>query len=114
MAGGSAMKVSVPKESAAGERRVALVPEVVQRLAKQGGHDVVVESGAGEPTFPDAAVHRGGRAADGDGFSGEVVAKVAPPSAEEIGRLQRGQVLIAHPPAADERRGRAGARRRRA
>ena len=89
------MKVSVPKESAAGERRVALVPEVVQRLAKQGGHDVVVEPGAGEPTFPDAQYTEAG-ATIGDGFSGEVVVKVAPPSAEEIGRLQRGQVLIAH------------------
>ena len=40
------MKVSVPKESSAGERRVALVPEVVQRLRKDG-IDVVVEPGAG-------------------------------------------------------------------
>jgi NAD(P) transhydrogenase subunit alpha len=89
------MKVSVPKETAAGERRVALVPEVVQRLAKQGAHAVVVESGAGEPTFLDADYDDAG-ATTGDGFSGEVVVKVAPPSAEEVGRLQRGQVLVAH------------------
>jgi H+-translocating NAD(P) transhydrogenase subunit alpha len=88
------MKVSVPKESAAGERRVALVPEVVQRLVKQGGHEVVVESGAGE-AFPDAQYTDAG-ASIGDGFSGEVVAKVAPPSSEETGRLKQGQVLIAH------------------
>jgi H+-translocating NAD(P) transhydrogenase subunit alpha len=90
------MKVSVPKESAAGERRVALVPEVVQRLSKQGGHEVVLEAGAGgEASFPDAEYTEAG-ASSGDGWSGEVVAKVAPPSADEIGRLKQGQVLIAH------------------
>ena len=87
------MKVSVPKEQAQGERRVALVPEAVQRLAK-GGIDVVVESGAGaEAHQPDAAYEEAG-ATLGDGFGGDVVAKVAPPSAEEIGRLGRGSVLI--------------------
>jgi H+-translocating NAD(P) transhydrogenase subunit alpha len=39
------MNVSVPKETAAGERRVALVPEVLDRLAKSG-IEVVVEAGA--------------------------------------------------------------------
>jgi NAD(P) transhydrogenase subunit alpha len=51
--------------------------------------------GAGEAAHqPDAAYEQAG-ASVGDGFSGEVVAKVAPPSAEEIGRLGRGAVLIA-------------------
>jgi len=88
------MKVSVPKETAAGERRVALVPEVVDRLAKSG-IEVVVEAGAGAGAHqPDSAYERAG-AAIGDGFSGDVVAKVAPPSAEEIARLGQGGVLIA-------------------
>jgi NAD(P) transhydrogenase subunit alpha len=87
------MKVSVPKESAPGERRVALVPEVVQRLSKDGV-EVVVESGAGEAaSHPDDAYKEAG-AAVGDGWSGQVVAKVAPPSQGEVGRLERGQVLI--------------------
>ena len=48
------MKVGVPKESAAGERRVALVPDVVKRLGAKGV-EVVVEAGAGEPALiPDA------------------------------------------------------------
>ena len=48
------MKVGVPRESAAGERRVALVPDVVKRLASKGV-DVVVEAGAGEAALiPDA------------------------------------------------------------
>jgi NAD(P) transhydrogenase subunit alpha len=87
------MKVSVPKESASGERRVALVPEVVQRLAT-GGVEVVIEPGAGERAGePDASYEQAG-ASTGDGFSGEVVAKVAPPSAAEVGRLAPESVLI--------------------
>ena len=87
------MKVSVPKEQAQGERRVALVPEAVQRLAK-GGIDVVVESGAGAQAGQTDAAYEEAGATLGDGFGGDVVAKVAPPSAEEIGRLGRGSVLI--------------------
>ena len=87
------MNVSVPKESASGERRVALVPEVVERLA-QKGVEVTLETGAGaEAHYPDDAYTEAG-ATVGDGWAGEVVAKVAPPSAEEIGRLGRGTVLI--------------------
>jgi H+-translocating NAD(P) transhydrogenase subunit alpha len=87
------MKVSVPKENAPGERRVALVPEVVQRLSKDGV-EVVLESGAGGSAHhPDSAYEEAG-ASIGDGWSGDVVAKVAPPSEEEIGRLERGRVLI--------------------
>jgi NAD(P) transhydrogenase subunit alpha len=89
------MKVSVPKESAPGERRVALVPEVVQRLAADDVQ-VSVQSGAGEAAHqPDAAYEEAGASVSGDaGFEGEVVAKVAAPSSEEIGRLHRGSVLI--------------------
>jgi H+-translocating NAD(P) transhydrogenase subunit alpha len=87
------MNVSVPKETASDERRVALVPEVVERLGRENVQ-VTVESGAGAGAHqPDAAYEQAG-ASLGDGFSGEVVAKVAPPSAEEIGRLGRGSVLI--------------------
>src|SRR5215213_4551212 len=87
------MNVSVPKEVAAGERRVALVPEVVERLV-QSGLEVTVESGAGEGAHhPDAAYEQVG-ARTGDGFSGDVIAKVAPPSADELARLEQGSVLI--------------------
>jgi NAD(P) transhydrogenase subunit alpha len=90
---GEFMNVSVPKETASGERRVALVPEVVERLGRSG-IEVTIEAGAGaEAHYPDADYEQAG-ATLGDGYSGQVVAKVAPPSAEEIGRLQRGSVLI--------------------
>ena len=88
------MKVSVPRETAQGERRVALVPEVAQRLVGDE-LEVVLESGAGEQAhLPDSAYEEvGARMAD-EGLSGDVVLKVALPSADEIGRLRQGAVLI--------------------
>lgn len=54
------MRIGVPKETASGERRVALVPEVVRKLSG-GGHAVVVEAGAGEAAgIPDALFEEGG------------------------------------------------------
>ena len=87
------MRVGVPKETAPGERRVALVPETVGRLGE--GVAVVVEDGAGlEAGFPDAAYTDAG-ALIGDPWEGDVVVKVAAPSADEAARLRDGQVLVA-------------------
>ena len=89
------MKVSVPKESAPGETRVAIVPEVVKKLTA-GGIEVVVEPGAGASAHVlDAALEQAGaRLEAGAGFSGDVVAKVAPPSSEEIARMRQDTALI--------------------
>ncbi len=87
------MRVSVPKETAPGERRVALVPELVSRLAKSG-IETVVESGAGSGAHRSDEAYVAAGAHIGDGFSGDVVAKVSPPSADEIGRLREGGVLV--------------------
>ena len=89
------MKVSVPKETAAGESRVALVPEVTQRMTRSG-LEVVLEPGAGAGAHhPDASYQEAGaEIQDGAGCSGDVVAKVAPPSAQEIGSLREGGVLV--------------------
>jgi NAD(P) transhydrogenase subunit alpha len=90
------VQVSVPKETAAGERRVALVPEVVRRLAPRG-IEVAVETGAGqEARIPDSAFQEAGaKVVSGDeAWAGDLVAKVGPPSREEIGRLKGGAVLI--------------------
>ena len=87
------MRVSVPKETAPGERRVALVPEFVDRLAKRG-IETVVEAGAGAGAHRSDEAYVAAGAHIGDGFSGDVVAKVSPPSAEEIGRLREGGVLV--------------------
>src|SRR3954451_6982719 len=87
------MNVSVPKETAAGERRVALVPEVVERLTGDG-LEVTVEPGAGDGAHHADAAYEQAGAKMGDGFSGDVVAKVGLPSEEEIGRLGEGSVLV--------------------
>jgi NAD(P) transhydrogenase subunit alpha len=87
------MKLGVPKELVPGERRVALIPETVGRLGD--GVDVIIETGAGEAAgFSDEAYREAG-ATIGDPWGADVVAKVAPPTAEEVARLHDGQVLIA-------------------
>jgi NAD(P) transhydrogenase subunit alpha len=91
-----ALRIGVPKERMAGERRVALVPEVVARLSKQGW-EVLVERGAGDLAyFPDSAfAEAGAQLIDADGIGqADVVVGVQPPAAELIGRLRRGQLLI--------------------
>ena len=87
------MKVGVPNQAPAGETRVALTPDVVRRLATRQ-LDVVVESGAGERShLPDAAFQEAG-ATIGEAWGAEIVAVVRAPTPEEIGRLDRGAVLI--------------------
>jgi proton-translocating NAD(P)+ transhydrogenase subunit alpha len=87
------MRIGVPKETAAGERRVALVPALVTKLT-ESGIDVVVEAGAGEAaSFTDEAFREAG-AELGDPWAAEVVAKVRKPSDQELVRLREGQVLI--------------------
>ncbi len=90
------MTVGVVKETAAGERRVALVPEVIGRLAKDG-IDVIVEAGAGESAFhADASYQeKGAQIVDrAEAYQAGVVVKVQPPSDDEIALLKQGGVLI--------------------
>jgi len=87
------MRVGVARETVAGERRVALVPETVARLGE--GVEVVVEAGAGAAAgFPDES-YRDAGAAVGDPWDADVLVKVAPPTAAEAARLHDGQVLVA-------------------
>jgi NAD(P) transhydrogenase subunit alpha len=91
--------IGVPKESAEGERRAALVPEVVRKLSGgDNGVEVVVEQGAGAGALiPDAQYEEAGAQMVDDAatvFDADVVVKVAPPSSEEIGRLGSDSVLI--------------------
>ena len=88
------MRIGVPKETAAGERRVALVPEVVAKLV-EAGHEVVVERGAGSAaSFEDSAYEEAGATLADSAWDTDLVAKVQKPAAEEISRLKRGTVLI--------------------
>ena len=88
------MKIGVPQETAQGERRVALVPDVVKALTAKG-IEVVVEPGAGEGAShgDDEYTDAGAKVGD-DAWGADVVLKVTPPTAEEVGRLKQGQVLI--------------------
>jgi len=88
------MRIGVVRETTPGERRVALVPETVGRLAKSG-NEVVVERGAGEASsFPDRMYTDAGGTI-GDAWSADLVLKVARPSDDELGRIREGAVLIA-------------------
>jgi NAD(P) transhydrogenase subunit alpha len=89
------VRVGVPRESAGGERRVALVPESVPKLEALG-LDVAVERGAGhEAAFTDDAYTEAGAQIVESGLDSDVVVKVAPPSAGEAARLRDGAVLVA-------------------
>jgi NAD(P) transhydrogenase subunit alpha len=90
--------IGVPKETAAGEKRVATVPEVVEKLVKLG-FKVVVQSGAGEAANLDDAAYQAagaGIAPDARSLwsSADIVFKVRAPGAEEVGLMREGQALI--------------------
>jgi len=90
--------IGVPRETAAGEKRVATVPEVVEKLIKLG-FKVVVQSGAGDAAnFSDDAYRSAGAtiaASAAEVWSGsDIIFKVRAPSAEEVGLLREGQTLI--------------------
>src|SRR5690349_5793170 len=87
------MRVGVPRETTAGERRVALVPETVGKLAA-GGFELVIDQDAGAAaSFPDDAYAEAG-ATRGDPWEADGVVKVRKPSAEERERLTSGRLLI--------------------
>jgi len=85
--------VGVPRESAAGERRVALVPKVVEKLRSRGV-EILVEAGAGLGALIPDDLYTDAGATIGDPWSAEVVVKVAPPDADELTRLRSGTTLI--------------------
>src|SRR5574341_1274271 len=93
-----AQVIGVPRETAAGEKRVATVPEVVDRLVKLG-FKVALQSGAGDAAnFGDEAYRAAGAeiVADAAGLwrCADVVFKVRAPSAEEIGLMREGGTLV--------------------
>jgi NAD(P) transhydrogenase subunit alpha len=91
------MKVAVVKESAPGERRVALVPETVQKLT-QGGLEVLVERGAGDGAwFPDGTYTAAGAAitsTDDLYAAADVILTVTRPDEAALRRLRAGQAVI--------------------
>jgi H+-translocating NAD(P) transhydrogenase subunit alpha len=91
------MRIGVPKETAAGEHRVALVPEVVSKLGAKG-LDVVVQSDAGaDAMLTDAAYTAAGAQIAKDVaevWQSDVVVTIAPPDPQAIRGLGSGSILI--------------------
>jgi NAD(P) transhydrogenase subunit alpha len=91
------MKVGVAKETAPGERRVALVPEVLGKL-KAAGLEILVERGAGAgSSIPDAAYQEAGAtivSTDDLYRDADAILRVAKPSDGEVKKLRTGQALL--------------------
>lgn len=99
--------IGVPTETAPGERRVALVPEMVVRLVKEGA-EVVVQAGAGERAYlSDAAFQAAGARVGtrGDAWGADVVARVQGPAEDDLPLLGAGRTLIAFLRPLDDPRG---------
>jgi NAD(P) transhydrogenase subunit alpha len=90
--------IGVPKEIFAGEKRVATVPEVVEKLVKLG-FKVAVESGAGDAANCSDDTYRAAGAEIVEGAAklwaaSDIVFKVSVPTGEEVGLMHEGQTLI--------------------
>jgi NAD(P) transhydrogenase subunit alpha len=90
------MRVGVPKETAPGERRVALVPALVSRLA-ESGFDILVERGAGEAaSFEDGDyADAGASLASNVWGEAQAIVKVQKPTSGEAAKLREGDILVA-------------------
>ncbi len=91
------MRIGVPKETAAGEHRVALVPEVVSKLQAKG-LDVLVQSGAGEGALlsDEQFTEAGAKISSDPGeiWRSDIVVTIAPPDPETVRSLGQGSILI--------------------
>jgi NAD(P) transhydrogenase subunit alpha len=93
------MVIGVPAETAAGERRVSLVPETIAKLAKSG-ISAVVQTGAGvAAAYTDAAYEGAGATIAADAAEvfakADFIAKVARPNDDELALMRPGQTLLA-------------------
>ena len=93
-----ALLIGIPKETAAREKRVATVPDVVEKLIKLG-FSVAVESGAGDAAnFTDDAYRAAGAEVVPDAAAlwsrSDIVFKVRAPNADEVASLREGSTLI--------------------
>src|SRR4051812_38175906 len=90
--------IGVPRETFAGEKRVATVPEVVEKLMKLG-FSVAVEAGAGDAAqISDDAYRAAGAAIVADRTTlwqtADIIFKVRAPSPEEVGLMRDGTTLV--------------------
>ncbi len=92
------MKISVLKETVPGEMRVAIIPDSLKRL-KKNGIEVVIESGAGQAAgFADADYEKWGatieQSKDTLFANADTIIKVQPPTLEEADKIGDGKTLI--------------------
>lgn len=93
-----AFTIGVPRETQEGETRVALIPSIAERMTKTlEGVEIRVEEGAGANSYHDDAAYEeaGCTVVDRDAvFGADVLAKVAPPTSDEVARLSEGQAVV--------------------
>ena len=93
------MRIGIPAETQAGERRVAATPETIKKLLAGGHHQVLVQTGAGlAASMPDEQFQAIGATIVGDAAQlyaqSQIVLKVRGPNSEELALLPREAVLI--------------------
>ncbi len=89
------MRIGVPTESKAGERRVAATPKTVEQMLKLG-YEVSIQAGAGaQASFDDAAYQAAGADVVGDEvWDCDIILKINAPDPDEVARLHEGQTLL--------------------
>lgn len=93
----SSLQIGVPKEISIQEKRVPLVPAAVA-LMVSNGHEVIIETGAGEGAkFDDRTYSEAGAViaySTQEVYKANIILKVEPPTLQEIDMMQHGQILI--------------------
>ncbi|MBO0358964.1 alanine dehydrogenase [Hymenobacter sp. BT186] len=89
--------IGLPRETSLQENRICLTPEAVKHLIEEG-HEVVMESGAGEPSkYSDHDYSEAGATiaySQKEVYEADLILKVAPPTQDEIEFLKANQTLI--------------------
>jgi len=91
------MIIGIPRETRAGETRVAATPETVKKLAASDKHTLVVQSGAGiSSSIPDADFAAAGAkiGTAAEALGADIVLKVRAPAAAELAQLKGGALVI--------------------
>lgn len=89
--------IGLPRETSLQENRVGLTPEAVRHLVSEG-HDIMLESGAGEPSkYSDHEFSEAGARivySTPEVYEADIVLKIAPPTLDEMEHLRPNQTLI--------------------
>lgn len=94
---GKQFSIGVPKETCLNERRTCITPDAVQVLVEHG-HEIIVESGAGEGSFfTDLQYSESGAKITNDpkeAFGQDLILKINPPTLEEIDYMKPNTYLV--------------------